>query len=101
MTLVIALEIESYLKHPDFSASERLFQSLLQVSGRAGRHPQQSKKHQEPVFIMEVSDPDSNFLKDLSTANYVDFAEVRIPYACKLLMQELESMSMAPRFITQ
>ncbi|MEL0214703.1 MAG: helicase-related protein [Burkholderiaceae bacterium] len=75
VTLVVALEIESYLKHPDFRASERLFQSLLQVSGRAGRHPQQSKKYQEPVFIMEVLDPNSNFLKDLSNANYVDFAE--------------------------
>ena len=75
VTLVIALEIESYLKHPDFRASERLFQSLLQVSGRAGRHPQQSKKYQEPVFITEVLDPDNDFLKDLSSANYKDFAE--------------------------
>ena len=75
VTLVIALEIESYLKHPDFRASERLFQSLLQVSGRAGRHPQQSKKQQEPVFITEVLDPNNDFLKDLSKANYVDFAE--------------------------
>ena len=75
MTLVIALEIESYLKHPDFRASERLFQSLLQVSGRAGRHPKQSKNYQEPVFITEVLDPDNDFLKDLSSANYVEFAE--------------------------
>ncbi len=75
VTLVIALEIESYLKHPDFRASERLFQSLLQVSGRAGRHPQQSKKYQESVFITEVLDPDNQFLKDLSSANYPEFAE--------------------------
>ena len=75
VTLVIALEIESYLKHPDFRASERLFQSLVQVSGRAGRHPKQSKNYQEPVFITEVLDPDNDFLKDLSSANYIAFAE--------------------------
>ncbi|MDA9689537.1 primosomal protein N' [Betaproteobacteria bacterium] len=75
VTLVIALEIESYLKHPDFRASERLFQSLLQVSGRAGRHPQLSAKYQEPVFITEVLNPDNDFLKDLSIANYENFAE--------------------------
>ena len=75
VTLVIALEIESYLKHPDFRASERLFQSLIQVSGRAGRHPQQSENYQEPVFITEVLDPENSFLKDLTNADYVDFAE--------------------------
>ncbi|RZP22658.1 MAG: primosomal protein N' [Burkholderiaceae bacterium] len=75
VTLVIALEIESYLKHPDFRASERLFQSLVQVSGRAGRHPKQSNNYQKPVFITEVLDPDNDFLKDLSSANYIEFAE--------------------------
>ncbi|MDA9719199.1 primosomal protein N' [Betaproteobacteria bacterium] len=75
VTLVIALEIESNLKHPDFRASERLFQSLLQVSGRAGRHPQQFKKCQEPVFIAEVLDRNNDFLKDLASANYIEFAE--------------------------
>ena len=33
--------------------------------------------------------------------NYINFAEVRIPYACKLLMQELSTMSIGPRFLTQ
>lgn len=30
--------------------------------------------------------------------NYSDFMELRIPYACKLLMQELEGMMITPRF---
>ena len=44
--------------------------------------------------------PEHNIYKCKSCKNYSDFAEIRIPYACKLLIQELESMSIAPRFIT-
>jgi DNA-directed RNA polymerase II subunit RPB2 len=32
--------------------------------------------------------------------NRVDFAYVQIPYACKLLFQELNTMNIAPRFLT-
>jgi DNA-directed RNA polymerase II subunit RPB2 len=33
--------------------------------------------------------------------NRSDFAQLKIPYACKLLFQELNTMNVAPRFITQ
>ena len=33
--------------------------------------------------------------------NNTSFAEVKIPYACKLMMQELQTMSVAPRLITK
>jgi DNA-directed RNA polymerase II subunit RPB2 len=32
--------------------------------------------------------------------NRSDFAHIRIPYSCKLLFQELNTMNVAPRFIT-
>ena len=33
--------------------------------------------------------------------NYSDFNQIQVPYACKLLFQELQSMNIAPRLITQ
>ena len=32
--------------------------------------------------------------------NTCNFSELRIPYACKLLLQELESMNISPKFLT-
>ena len=50
--------------------------------------------------LISAVNPERNIYSCESCNNYVDFAEVRIPYACKLLIQELESMSIAPRFQT-
>ncbi len=33
--------------------------------------------------------------------NRTDFAHVEIPYACKLLFQELQTMNVVPRIITE
>ena len=45
--------------------------------------------------------PDKNIYKCKACDNYINFSEVRLPYSCKLLIQELESMSIAPRLLTK
>jgi len=42
---------------------------------------------------------EQNISKCKKCNNYINFAEVRLPYACKLMIQELESMSIAPRLV--
>ena len=32
--------------------------------------------------------------------NYINFSKISIPYSCKLLLQELQSMNIAPRLLT-
>ena len=50
-------------------------------------------------FIASVN-PDENIYKCKPCNNFIDFSEIRIPYSCKLLIQELEGMNIASRFIT-
>ena len=70
----MAVDIESNLKHPDFRASERAFQALMQVAGRAGRHVKDSKEPLEPEFILEVLDTDSAFIQYVTKYEYNNFA---------------------------
>ena len=51
--------------------------------------------------LFAAVNPDDGIYSCKHCKNLVNFAEVRIPYSCKLLIQELESMSIAPRFITK
>jgi len=50
-------------------------------------------------FMASVN-PEENIYKCKPCNNYIDFSEIRIPYSCKLLIQELEGMGIASRFIT-
>lgn len=50
--------------------------------------------------IMAPANPERSFFLCRACANTTDSAEVRIPYACKLLLQEVQTMAVAARFIT-
>ena len=45
--------------------------------------------------------PDKNIYKCASCDNYTNFSEIRLPYACKLLLQELESMFIGSRLMVK
>ena len=49
--------------------------------------------------LVAFVNPDEGISKCKACNNYVDFSEYRIPYACKLMIQELESMAVAPRLM--
>jgi DNA-directed RNA polymerase II subunit RPB2 len=50
--------------------------------------------------LLGAVNPEKGIYTCKSCENYSDFSEIRYPYACKLFMQELQSMAIAPRLIT-
>ena len=50
--------------------------------------------------IIATGNNKENIYECKKCANYGDFTKVYIPYACKLLMQELTTMSIGPRLLT-
>jgi DNA-directed RNA polymerase II subunit RPB2 len=47
-----------------------------------------------------VANPQTNTYECKNCNNYNKFNKINIPYSCKLLMQELQCMSIGPRFLT-
>lgn len=50
--------------------------------------------------LISPGNAEENIFECKKCENYSDFTKVYIPYACKLLIQELMSMSMGPRLLT-
>ncbi|MBL7818184.1 MAG: primosomal protein N' [Saprospiraceae bacterium] len=65
--LVGVLSADNLLKFPDFRASERAFQLLLQVSGRAGRKNKQGK------VIIQAFDVKNLILQDVQKNDFSNF----------------------------
>lgn len=67
ITLVGVLNADTMLNLPDFRSSERTYQILTQVAGRAGRH----KKKGE--VIIQTYNPDHYAIEDVQANDYLAF----------------------------
>ena len=55
----------------------------------------------ESCGLTAVANPRTNMYECKRCNNYSDVSKVSLPYSCKLLFQELQTMSLAPRIITE
>ncbi len=69
VTLVGVLAADAALRLPDFRASERTFQLLTQVAGRAGRHELPGE------VIIQTYDPEHESVTSAQGHDYLGFAE--------------------------
>ena len=95
VTLVGALAPDQGMNLPDFRASERAFQLLEQVAGRAGRAERPGK-----VFVQTYC-PEHPVMKRLVAHDYEGFAQAELssrrlwPPACRLLAFRIDGADLA------
>jgi primosomal protein N' (replication factor Y) (superfamily II helicase) len=69
LSLVIMLEVDQLLFNPDYRCSERLAQTIVQVSGRAGRSQCKGQ------VLIQTHQPQNPIFHDLIHSNYTIWAE--------------------------
>lgn len=67
--LVLILGIDSQLNFPDFRSQERVYQTLTQVSGRAGRYSQDGK------VLIQTLNPESSLFQMVKAHSFHEFYE--------------------------
>ncbi len=70
--LVLILGIDSQLNFPDFRSSERVYQTLTQVAGRAGRYSQDGK------VLIQTLNPDNRVFQIVKAHEFDGFYEDEI-----------------------
>lgn len=76
--LVLILGIDSQLNFPDFRSQERVYQTLTQVSGRAGRYSQDGK------VLIQTLNPESSLFQMVKSHGFHEFyeSELKIRELC-------------------
>ncbi len=90
--LVGVVDADSLLHYPDFRAYERAFQTLTQVSGRAGRRNKRGK------VIIQTYDPYNQILRDVCEHDYkrmyssqiIDRKRLNFPPFCRMIKITLQ-----------
>lgn len=77
--MVLILGIDSQLNFPDFRSSERVYQTLTQVAGRAGRYSQDGK------VLIQTLNPDSSLFQIVKRHDFHQFYqdELKIRELCE------------------
>ena len=86
VTLVGVLSADQALGIPDFRASERTFQLITQVAGRAGRGERPGR------VVVQAFDPDHAVLRHAAAHDYEGFYEREVPYRRALRYPPLTGM---------
>ncbi len=83
---IVILGMDSYLHSPDFRASERIYQLIQQVSGRAGRFG-------EAAEVMIQSDINPKFFKTIQDHEFSKFYENEIEVRERLTLPPFSKMT--------
>ncbi|HLS56766.1 MAG TPA: primosomal protein N' [Zeimonas sp.] len=110
LTLVVAVDSDGGLFSSDFRAPERMFATLMQVAGRAGRDPDETQVARSRV-IVQTRFPDHPLFAYLARHDYAGFADQQLaerrevglpPYRFQALLRaEAPALADALAFLAQ
>jgi primosomal protein N' (replication factor Y) len=70
---VIILGVDNQLNLPDFRANEKIYQTVVQVAGRAGRYSEDGK-----VYI-QTANPEAQLFDTIKSASFDGFYKIELP----------------------